>query len=320
MDRRTFIATLSGSILTTLWAAEGQQLGKAYRIGVLGVGEPELLRESLRDAGYVEGQNLTIEWRNPEGKPERFVDLAAELVRLKVDVLVAPNPAATIAAKKATASVPIIMLHTPDPVQLGLVASLGRPGGNITGTTSLSADLSAKQLELLKEALPHATRVAVLWNPVNPWHPIALKATENAARALMTQLQSVSVRAPEQLEASFGAILKERADAVLVLSDPMSYYHRARIAELAAKRRLPTMHGVRGYVDAGGLMSYWANQADLYRRFASYVDRILKGAKPGDLPIEQPTKFELIINLKTAKVLGLTIPQSLLVRADQVIE
>jgi putative tryptophan/tyrosine transport system substrate-binding protein len=319
MDRRGFIATLSGSIVTTLLVAEAQQAGKAYRIGVLGVGEPQLLRESLRDAGYVEGQNLIIEWRNPEGKSERFVDLAAELVRLKVDVLVAPNPAATLAAKKATASIPIVMLHTPDPVQLGLVASLGRPGGNITGTTSLSADLSAKQLELLKEAIPHATRVAVLWNPVNPWHPIALKAAESAARALATQLHSVAVRAPEQLEASFAAMTKERAHALLNLSDPMSYYHRTRIADLAAKHRLPTMHGVRGYVDAGGLMSYWANQADLYRRFASYVDRILRGAKPGDLPIEQPTKFELVINLKTAKALGLTIPQSLLARADEII-
>jgi ABC-type uncharacterized transport system substrate-binding protein len=320
MNRRAFIAALSGSIVPTLPAAEAQQLGKAYRIGVLGVGEPQLLRESLRDLGYVEGRNLTIEWRDPEGKSERFVDLAAELVRLKVDVLVAPNPAAAIAAKKATESIPIIMLHTPDPVQLGLVASLGRPGGNITGTTSLSVDLTAKHLELLKEALPHATRVAVLWNPVNPWHPIALKGAESAARALAIQLHSVELRAAEQLEPSFAAMTKQRADAVLVLSDPMSYYHRARVANLAAKRRLPTMHGVRGYVAAGGLMCYWANQADLYRRFASYVDRILQGAKPGDLPIEQPTKFELVINAKTAKALGLTIPQSLLVRADEIIQ
>lgn len=241
-------------------------------------------------------------------------------MRLEVDVLVAPNPAATIAAKKTTASIPIVMLNTPDPVQLGLVASLGRPGGNITGTTSLSADLSAKQLELLKEAIPQLARVAVLWNPVNPWHPLARKAAESAARALAIQLHSVEARAAEQLEASFAAMTKERAGAVLVLSDPMSFYHRARIADLAARRHLPTMHGVRGYVDAGGLMSYWANQADLYRRFASYVDRILKGAKPGDLPIEQPTRFELVINLKTANALGITIPQSLLVRADEIIQ
>jgi putative ABC transport system substrate-binding protein len=319
MDRRAFVCVAAAMLAAPL-AARAQHAGKAYRIGTLGIGEPQLLRASLHEAGYVEGQNLTIEWRNPEGKPERFADLAAELVRRKVDVVVASNPAATIAAKNATVSIPIVMLHTPDPVQLGLVASLGRPGGNITGTTSLSADLSVKQLELLKEAIPQATRVAVLQNPVNPWHSLALKAAEGAARSLGAQLNSVAVRIPEDLDTAFARMTTERADAILVLSDPMTFFHRARIADLAAKRRLPTMHGVRGYVDAGGLMSYWAHQADLYRRAASYVDRILKGAKPADLPIEQPTKFELVINLKTAKTLGLTIPPSLLARADEVIE
>jgi ABC-type uncharacterized transport system substrate-binding protein len=308
------------SLVLGLLTSQAQHAAKAYRVGSLGIGEPQLLRQSLREAGYVEGQNLVIEWRNPEGRPERFGDLAADLVRLKVDVIVAANPAATIAAKSATTSIPIVMLNTPDPVQLGLVASLGRPGGNITGTTSLSADLSVKQLELLKEAIPQAVRVAVLWNPVNPWHRLALKAAEGAARSLVVQLQGVEARAAEELEGAFTSMTKVRPDAVLVLSDPMTFFHRARIAELPAKRRLPTMHGVRGYVDAGGLMSYWANQADLYRRGARYVDRILKGAKPGDLPIEQPTKFELVINLKTAKALGLTIPQTLLLRADEVIE
>jgi putative ABC transport system substrate-binding protein len=319
MDRRRFLYISAAGALAGPLVAEAEQPGKVYRIGVLG-GESQLLQQSLRKAGYVEGQNLTIVWRDPEGKPERFGDLAAELVRLKVDAIVASNPAATIAAKKATASIPIVMLHTPDPVQLGLVASLGRPGGNITGTTTLSADLSVKQLEVLKEAIPQAARVAVLWNPINPWHPLALKAAEGAARSLVTQFRSVEARAPEELETAFALMTKERADAVLVLSDPMTFFHRVRIAELAAKRRLPTMHGVRGYVDAGGLMSYWADQADLYRRVTSYVDRILKGAKPGDLPIEQPTRFELVINLKTAKAFGLTIPPSLLLRADQVIE
>jgi putative tryptophan/tyrosine transport system substrate-binding protein len=317
--RRAFIArTLS--LLAAPLAAEAQQSGRVYRVGLLGIGEPQVLRQILREAGYVEGQNLAIEWRNAEGRPERFGDLAADLVRLKVDVIVAANPAATIAAKNATASIPIVMVNTPDPVQLGLVASLGRPGGNITGTTSLSADLSVKQLELLKEAIPQAARVAVLWNPINPWHRLALKAAESAARSLVVQLHSVEVRVAEELEGAFTAMTKARADAVLVLSDPMTFFHRARIADLAAKRRLPTMHGVRGYVDAGGLMSYWANQADLYRRVASYVDRILKGAKPGDLPIEQPTKYELVINLKTAKALGLTIPPSVLARADEIIQ
>src|SRR5215471_1492385 len=320
MDRRVFITVVGGSILAAPFPAGAQQMGKIYRVGVIAVGEPQLLRQSLREVGYVEGQNLTIEWRDSEGKLERFDNLAAELVRLNVDVLVASNPSATIAAKKATASIPIVMVHTPDPVQLGLVASLGRPGGNITGTTSLSADLSVKQLELLKEAIPKTAHVAVLWNPLNPWHRLALKATQSAARSLVAQVRGVQVRGPEEFEAAFAAMAKERADAVLVLSDPMTFFHRARIADLAVKRHLPTMHGVRGYVDAGGFMSYWAYQADLYRRVASYVDRILKGAKPGDLPIEQPTRFELVINLKTAKALGLTIPPTLLLRADEIIQ
>ena len=242
-------------------------------------------------------------------------------MRLKVDVIVAANPAATFAAKRSTESIPIVMVNTPDPVQLGLVVSLGRPGGNVTGTTTLSADVSIKQLELLKEAIPRAVRIAVLWNPSNPWHPIALKGAEAAARSLAVQLQLEAVRGPEELNAAFAAMTRERAGAVLVLADPMTFYYRSRLADLAAKRRLPAMYsGSRGYVEAGGLMHYWANQADLYRRVGSYVDRILKGAKPGDLPIEQPTKYELVINLKTAKALRLTIPPSLLQRADQVIE
>ena len=315
--RRTFLTGFSALLVAPL-AAAADQARKMFRVGILG--SPGQLRQNLREVGYVEGQNLTLEWRDAQGKAERYGDLATELVRLKVDVLVASNPQAAIAAKKATPSIPIVMLHTPDPVQLGLVASLGRPGGNITGTTTLSADLSVKQLELLKEAFPPASRVAILWNPTNPWHPLALKTAESAARSLVLQLHSVGVRAPEELEAAFATITKNGADAVLVLSDPMTFFHRDRIADLATKRRLPTMHGVRGYVDAGGLISYWAHEADLLRRAASYVDRILKGAKPGDLPIEQPAKFEMVINLKTAKAVGLTIPPSLLLRADHVIE
>jgi ABC-type uncharacterized transport system substrate-binding protein len=301
--RVALTVVLAFALLATPVTAAAQPAGKVFRVGVLGIGALDLLRESLRDVGYVEGRNVVIEWRDPEGRPERFDALAAELVRLKVDVIIASNPGATFAAKKATASTPIVMVHTPDPVQLGLVGSLGRPGGNITGTTSLSADLSVKQLEVLKEAFPRATRVA-----------------EAAARALAVQLQSVEVRGPEQLDDAFAVMIKERAEAVLVFADPMTFFHRARIADLAVKRRLPTMCGVRGYVEAGGLMSYWAYEADLYRRVASYVDRILKGAKPGELPIEQPTRFELVVNLKTAKALGLTIPPSLLLRADEVIQ
>ncbi len=309
-----------GLLLAAPLAASAQQAGKVFRVGLLGSGSPEILRETLREVGYVEGVNVAIEWRSGEGKTERFGDLAAELVRLKVDAIVASNPAATFAARRSTASIPIVMVNTPDPVQLGLVVSLGRPGGNITGTTTLSADLSIKQLELLKEAVPRAVRIAVLWVPSNPWHPLALKGVEAAARSLAVQLQIVGVRSPDDLDNAFAAMTRERAGAVLVLADPMTFFHRTRLADLATKRRLPSMHGVGGYVDAGGLMSYWAHQAELYRRVGSYVDKILKGAKPGDLPIEQPTKFELVINLKTAKALGLTIPPSLLARADEVIQ
>jgi putative tryptophan/tyrosine transport system substrate-binding protein len=264
--------------------------------------------------------NLAVEWADSEGKPERFGELSAELVRRKVDVIVAGTPAAVFSAKRATASIPIVMVNTPDPVQLGLAVSLGRPGGNVTGPTTLSVDLTIKQLELLKEVVPGTARIAVLWNTNNPWHPRAVKAAETVARSLAVHLQVVEVPDQQHLDNAFAAMARERAGAVLVLSDPMTFFHRTRLAELTFKHRLPSMYGVREYVDAGGLMSYWAHQADLYRRVASYVDRILKGAKPGDLPIEQPTRFELTINLKTAKRLALTIPQSLVGRADLLIE
>ena len=324
--RRAFVSGALG-LLAAPRGVEAQQAGKVFRIGVLspgpatGAGFPTRLRESLRELGYVEGLNLAIEWRDAGGKTERFDDLAAELVRLKVDVIVALVPGATLAAKRATASIPIVMMNTPDPVQLGLVVSLGRPGGNVTGTTTLSTDLSIKQLELLKEAVPRAMRIGVLWNPSNPWHPLALKGVEPGARSLGVQLQTLKVRDPEEFENAFAAMTRERAGAVLVLADPMMFFQRTRLVDLAAKRRLPVMYGgTRAFVEVGGLMSYWANEADLYRRVGSYVDRILKGANPADLPVEQPTRFELVINLKTAKALGLTIPQSLLQRADEVIQ
>jgi putative ABC transport system substrate-binding protein len=325
MDRRVFVAAMGAVLLAVPLVAEAQQAGKVWRIGVLSPGPSTgpffsaLLRESLRELGYVEGVNLAVEWRNAEGKTERFDDLAADLVRLRVDVIVAIVPGATLAAKRATASIPIVMVNTPDPVQLGLVASLGRPGGNVTGTTTLSADLSSKQLELLKEAVPRAVRIAVLWNPNNPWHPLALKGAEAAARSLAVQLQILEARRDEEFDSAFEAMTRKRAGAVLVLADPLTAFHRSRLTELAIKRHLPGMFGTRAYAEAGGLMSYWAHQADLDRRVASYVDRILKGARPADLPIEQPTKFELVINLRTAKALGLTIPPSLLGRADEVI-
>jgi putative ABC transport system substrate-binding protein len=318
-------ATLVLGLLAAPLAAEAQSVGKVFRIGVLTAGieggSTNVFQQSLSELGYVEGRNLAIEWREAGGKPERFADLAAELVRLKVDAIVAMAPAATFAAKRATAVIPIVMVNTPDPVQLGLVVSLARPGGNITGATTLSADMSVKQLEVLKEVVPRADRIAVLWNPTNPWHPLAVKGIEAATRSLAVQLQAVPAQTPEELGSTFTAMTRARARAVLVLADPMFVFHRSRIADLAVKHHLPSMHGgSREVIDAGGLMFYWAHQADLYRRVASYVDRILKGAKPGDLAIEQPTRFELIINLKTAKTLELTIPQSILLRADHVIE
>ena len=326
MDRRAFLAGTAAVLLAAPLAAKGQQAGKVWRIGILSplpssaTGFPELLRQSLRERGYVEGSNLAIEWRTAEGKTERFDDLAAELVRLKVDVIVAIVPGATLAAKRSTASIPIVMVNTPDPVQLGLVVSLGRPGGNVTGTTTLSADLSSKQLELLKEAVPRVKRIAVLWNPDNSWHPLAVKGAEAAARSLAVELQVLGARGPEEFDRAFEAMTRKGAGATLVLADPLSVFHRTRLADLAAKHRLPAMYGTRTYVEAGGLMSYWAHEADLYQRVANYVDRILKGARPADLPVEQPTKFDLIINLKTAKALGLTIPPSLLGRADELIQ
>ncbi len=318
MDRRdTALAFLAFGVCTVF--VKAQQPAQRFRIGILGSSSSEPLRESLREAGYIEGRNLVIEWRDAQGRPERFDALAAELARSEVQAIVATNPAATIAAKRATTSIPIVMVNTPDPVQLSLVASLARPGGNVTGTTTLSAELSVKQLELLKQAVPRAARIAVLSNPDNPWHPLALRGIQAAGPALGVPLQFLAVRAVQELDQAFTAAAKERAAAVLVLADPLFFFHRVRIAELAAQHRLPAMYGLRGHVDAGGLMSYWANQEELYRRVASYVDRILKGAKPSELPIEQPMRYELVINAKTAQALNLTIPHLLLSRADEVI-
>jgi putative ABC transport system substrate-binding protein len=302
-------------VLAVSSPAEMQQSAKTYRIGILTVGSSEPLRQSLRDLGYIEGRNVTLEIRDTEGKPDRANDLAFQLARLKVDVIIATHPAAVFSAKRATATIPIVMVHTPDPVQLGLVTSLARPGGNITGVTSLSVDLSIKQVELLKEAVPRASRIAVLWNPDNPWHPLVVKGLRDENRSRGVQLQILEIRGPEEFDNAFQAMIRDGARAVLVLADPMTFAHRSRLADLATKHRLPLMGGPRGYTEAGGLMSYWADETELFRRAASYVDRILKGANPKGLPIEQPTKYELVVNLKTAKALALTIPSSLLLRA-----
>jgi putative ABC transport system substrate-binding protein len=246
-------------------------------------------------------------------------DLAAELVRLKVDLIFAPTPLAALAAQKATSTIPIVTSFGSDPVQLGLVASLGRPGGNITGLTSMSDELSAKQLELLKETVPRVSRVAVLWNRAHAGYTLALRSVQGAAQTLRVQLQIRETR-PDEFDTAFAAMTKERAGALLVLPGPVFFHHRTRLADLAAKHRLPAMFWSREFVEAGGLMAYGASLADLSRRAATYVDKILKGAKPADLPVEQASKFEFVINLKTAKALGLTIPQSILIRADEVIQ
>jgi putative ABC transport system substrate-binding protein len=235
-------------------------------------------------------------------------------------VILATYPAAVFSARRASATIPIVMVNTPDPVELGFVASLARPGGNITGVTSLSADVSLKQLELLKEAVPRASRIAVLWNPDNPWHPVTVKGLQDGGRSLGVQLQFLPVRSPDEFDKTYQAMLTKRAQAILVLADPMTFVHRRQLTNLAVKHGLPAMGSLRAYAEAGSLLSYWAEGTTLFRRVASYVDKILKGAKPGDLPVEQPTRYELVVNLKTAKALGLTIPRSLLLRADQVIE
>ncbi len=324
--RAVLLVTLG--LLAAPLAAPAEQPGKVFRIGILGnvpLTDPEGARlwgafiQGLRDLGYVEGQNIMIEHRYSEGKYERLPDLAADLVRLKVDVIVAPATNPVLAAKQATRTIPIVMTGSEDAVGSGLVASLARPGGNVTGLSTLAPEIVGKQLELLKEIVPRVSRVAVLWNPTNRVHPLSLGEAKVAARSLGVQLQILEARGPEEFESAFATMTRERASALLVLHDGMFLLHPTRIADLAAKSRLPAMYQLREHVDAGGLMVYGPSLRDNFRRAATYVDKILKGAKPADLPVEQPTKFELVINLKTAKALGLTIPRSILIRADEVI-
>ena len=309
--------------------AAAQPAGKVYRIGYLGTSPPntpenarilEAFRQGLRERGWVEGHNTIIEWRYSEGRAERFPDLAAELVRLKVDLIVTVAAPAARAAKQATTSIPIVAIAVSDPVGQGLVASLARPGGNVTGLATLFPELAAKRLELLKEALPGVSRVAVLWNAANPGNVIIWEGVKVAARTLGVTLQSREVRGPDDFKGAFATMTRERPDALMTLDDPLFFRYRTSIVDFAAKKRLPAMYPFREYVEAGGLIAYSVNLSELFRRAAEYVDKILKGAKPGDLPIEQPTRFELVINAKTAKALGLTIPSSLLLRADHVIE
>jgi putative ABC transport system substrate-binding protein len=274
----------------------------------------------LAELGWIEGKNLVVERRYAENRPERLPELAAELVRLNVEVIVATGTLGPLAAKQATSTIPIVMTASGDPLGSGLVASLARPGGNVTGMSLMAPDLGGKRLELLKELLPRLARVAVLWNAANPYPAIVFKETQAAGRTLGIEVQSLEVRGPDDFDGAFEAARKQRPDALITVEDPLTFTYQKRIADFAVADRLPSLHGLRGDVVAGGLMSYGANIGDLFRRAAGYVDKILKGAKPADLPVEQPTRFELVINLKTARALGLTIPPTLLVRADEVIE
>ena len=318
--RRREFPLAAGAMFTATIGVRAQPAAKPYRVGVLGSGSNKILQQSLNALGYLEGRDFILEVRNPEGKPELLDALASDLVRIRVDVIIASNPNAVFSAKRATSTIPIVMMHTPDPVQLGLVSSFTRPGGNITGVTTLSADMSIKQLELLKDAIPRASRIALLWNPENPWHPATVKALQARSEPLGVQIQALEVRSPEGIDRAFRSMTTAQSQAVLVLADPMTFFNRRQLAELAIRHRLPMMGSLADYADAGSIMSYWADAGDVQRRAASYVDRLFKGAKPGDLPIEQPTKFELVLNLKTAKALGITLPRSILLRADRLIE
>jgi putative ABC transport system substrate-binding protein len=321
-----FITLILGMLVAPL-VADAQPSAKVPRIGWLGLTAPssspyllDAFRQGLREHGWVEGQNITMEWRFAEGHPDRLPDLAAELVRLKVDVIVVGNPLSALAAKQATTVLPIVVVSVGNVMGLGLVASLARPGGNITGLSDQYQDIVPKCLELLKEAVPQVSRVAALVPPLWPVQGESWQALQRTAEALRVTLQRVEVREPGEFESAFAAMTREHAEALIVLPHPLLSEHRTRLVALAAQSQLPTVWGpIKEYVEAGGLMAYGPSRRHQFRRAAYYVDRILKGAKPGDLPVEQPMKFELVINLKTAKALGLTIPPTLLFQADEVI-
>jgi len=308
-------------------SVHAQYTGKVYRIGFLGNSTAALesnlvepFRDGLRELGYQEGRNVAIEYRWAEGKYERFPSLVAELIASKVDVIVTAGTPATLAVKKAMPSIPLVMVAVGDPIGTGIVASLGQPGGNITGLSSIAPELEGKRLELLREIIPKLSHIAVLWNPVNPFHNASLKQAQAAAQTLRMKVQSVAVRTREDLDDAFASLLRERPGALLVLADRVFLHDRARLMNFAAANRLPGVYAYRELVEAGGLMSFGPSYADMHRRAATFVDKILKGAKPADLPVEQPTKFELVINLKSAKAIGLVVPPTLLARADEVIE
>jgi putative ABC transport system substrate-binding protein len=327
VDRRTFIGRVAGALLAASLAAEAQQAGTVPRIGLLSAFSPsdaagwyEALRQGLRDLGWIEGKNIRIEYRYAEGHNDRLPDLAAELVRLNVDIIVTSVTTDTLPAKEATRTIPIVMASAADPVGMGIVASLARPGRNVTGLSQIAPELAGKRLELLKEIVPNLSRVGVMWNPGDRGSTVNWQELQLPARSLGIQLHSLETRSPTGFDQVFADASRLRVGALAILPDPLFARNLRRIADLAVKNRLPAIFHLREFVDSGGLVTYGPNRADMFRRAAVYVDKILKGAKPADLPIERPTKFELVINMKTAKALGLTIPQSLLLRADEVIQ
>ena len=326
MRRRELMLLLGASAVPWSVHVRAQEASKVYRIGFLWDGPAvfpdaiEAFRQGLRDLGYVEGRNITIEYRWAEGKPERMRELAEELVRIQVDVIIVPSSIYTEAAKRATSTIPIVFLGHADPVATGHATSLARPGGNITGLSIMLKEASVKSLELLKQAVPGLARIAVIFDPATPSHGPTLKAVEAAGPLLGLQVQPVAVRSATEFDSAFLAIVQGRADAVLVLTTPLFVAGAQPLAELALTHKLPSVFTPRENVEAGGLMSYSPNRVDYYRRGAIYVDKILKGANPADLPVQQPTRFQLVLNLKTAKALGLTIPESFLSRVDEVIE
>ena len=327
MQRREFIKLLSGIVAAWPLAARAQQPAKIPRIGFLGNSTATMeanligpLRDGLRELGYEEGRNVIIEFRWADGKYDQFPALVAELLAAKVDVIITAGTPATLAIKKATSTVPLVFIAVGDPVGTGVVPNLGRPGGNITGLSSIAPDLEGKRLELLREVVPKLSHVAFFLNPANAFHTASMRQARVAAQSLGIKLQPMEVNKSEQLDGAFASIVKEKPDALLILADRIFLHNRKRMMEFAIQQRLPSVNAYRELVEAGGLISYGPSYEDMHRRAAVYVDKILKGTKPADLPIEQPTKFTLLINLKTAKTLGLTVPPTLVARADELIE
>jgi putative tryptophan/tyrosine transport system substrate-binding protein len=327
IERRKFLATLGGAAAAWPLAARAQQGAKVYRIGFLSAGSevrpPRLWSvfvNGLRELGWIEGKNVVFDRRYADNSLDRLPALTTELVHLDVDVIVTVGTLAPLAAKRATTSIPIVMMNAGDPVGSGLVASLARPGGNVTGMSLMAPDLGGKRLELLKETLPRLSHVAIIWNAANPYSALVFNETLGAAKKLTVEIQSLEVRSPGDLDGALAATMRNHVDALVIVEDPLTFNHLNKVATFCANNRLAAIYGLREFADTGGLMTYGASQADLFRRSAEFVDKILRGFKPSDLPVQQPTKFELVINLKTAKALGLDVPPTLLARADEVIE